>query len=146
IEANSEIEALFLEAEFIKRHKPLYNVRERDDKNFLYVRVTLKDPYPTIGLVRRPSDDGARYFGPFIHGFEVRKSLRYLRRIFPYYVKNDRKLSSKLEYQIGVAPRPDISQKQYRRNIIHLISVLEGKTKTLLGELQAEMNRLSRVK
>lgn len=144
IEAGSEIEALFLESEFIKRHKPLYNVQEKDDKNFIYAKVTIKDDFPVLSTVRRPSDDGARYFGPFIHGYEVRKALRYLRRIFPYYVKAERQLSSKLEYQIGVAPRPDISKAEYRDNINRLIMVFEGKTKTVLKQLESDMKRLSK--
>ena len=143
IVAGSEIEALFLEAEFIKRHKPLYNVQEKDDKNFLYIKVTMQEDFPTVSTVRRPSDDRARYFGPFIHGYEVRKALRYLRRIFPYYVKAERKLSSKLEYQIGVAPNPELSRAQYRAGIARLVMVLEGKTKTVLRQQELEMKRLA---
>lgn len=60
--AGSEIEALFLEAEFIKRHKPIYNVREKDDKNFLYIKLSA-DEFPVVSYVRRPNDDKASYFG-----------------------------------------------------------------------------------
>lgn len=146
IEAGSEIEALFLEAEFIKRHKPLYNVRERDDKNFIYIKITVKEDFPAVNLVRRPSDDKARYFGPFIQGYSVRQALKYLRRIFPYYVRGERKISSKLEYQIGVVPHPDIDRTQYRRNITRLIGVLEGRSEVIVHQLEKEMNKLSRAK
>lgn len=146
IEAGSEIEALFLEAEFIKRHKPLYNVRERDDKNFIYIKITSNEDFPSVNLVRRPTDDRARYFGPFVQGYSVRQALKYLRRIFPYYVKGERKISSKLEYQIGVVPHPDLSRDQYRRNITRLIGVLEGRSEVIVRQLEKEMNSLSKAK
>lgn len=143
---SSEVEALFMEAELIKRHKPLYNIRERDDKNFIFVRVTLQDDFPTVGIVRRPVDDKARYFGPFVQSYGVRQALRYLRRIFPYFVKTDRKYSSRLEYQIGVLPHPDIEQAEYRKQIQKLVLVLEGKSTKLIGELEKQLTRLSQAK
>lgn len=146
IETASEIEALFLEAEFIKRHKPLYNVREKDDKNFIYVKITTNEDWPAVSFVRRPSDDKARYFGPFVHGYSVKKALRYLRRIFPYYVKSERSISSKLEYQIGVVPRPDLTKLEYRKQIRSLIYVLEGKTSQLLTQLERQMKKLAKDK
>ena len=112
IETNSEVEALFLEAEFIKRHKPLYNVREKDDKNFIFVRITMQEDFPTVSLVRRPADDKARYFGPFIQSYGVRQALRYLRKVFPYFVKDKHKFTSKLEYRVGVLPRPDVKKTE----------------------------------
>lgn len=146
IEAGSEIEALFLEAEFIKRHKPLYNVREKDDKSFIYIKITTNEDYPAVSFVRRPSDDKAQYFGPFVHGYSVKQALRYLRRIFPYYVKSEKKISSKLEYQIGVVPHPDLTKSEYRRQIQRLIYVLEGKTNQLLRQLERDMRKLSGAK
>jgi excinuclease ABC subunit C len=146
IEANSEIEALFLEAEFIKRHKPLYNVRERDDKNFLYIKITTYEDFPTVSIIRRPSDDMARYFGPFVQAYSVRQALKYLRKIFPYYVKGERKISSKLEYQIGVVPQPDITKREYRLQIRRLIGVLEGKSEVIAAQLEREMKKLAKAK
>ena len=96
IETASEVDALFLEAEFIKRHKPLYNVRERDDKNFIFVRIDMQKDFPTVGLVRRPLDDKAKYFGPFINGYGVRQALRYLRKVFPYFIKSEDRKSTRL--------------------------------------------------
>ncbi|MBI2798182.1 excinuclease ABC subunit UvrC [Candidatus Saccharibacteria bacterium] len=146
IETDSEIEALFLEAEFIKRYKPLYNVLEKDDKNFIYVRITTNQDWPAVSFVRRPSDDRARYFGPFVHGYAVKKALRYLRRIFPYYVKPERNISSKLEHQIGVVPKPDMNKTEYRKLVKRLIYVLEGKTSQLLTQLEREMKKLAQDK
>ncbi len=144
IEVASEIEALFLEAEFIKRHKPLYNIDLRDDKNFIYIKVTVNENYPAVYMVRRPSDDKARYFGPFVQGFAVKQALRYLRRIFPYYVRSEKKISSKLEYQIGVVPHPDLTQAEYRRQITRLMYVLEGKTSQLIAQLERDMRKLAK--
>ncbi len=144
LETNSEVEALFLEAELIKRHKPLYNVRERDDKNFIYIRITMQDDFPTVGLVRRPMDDKAKYFGPFINSYGVRQALKYLRKAFPYFVKEKHKYSSKLEYQIGVLPRPDISKTEYKKQIRKLIMVLEGKSTKLIDQLKKDIDKLSK--
>ncbi len=146
IETGSEIEALFLEAEFIKRHKPLYNIELRDDKNFVYIKVALTEDYPYIMLVRRPSDDKSKYFGPFISGYQVRQALRYMRKIFPYYTRPKQTNSSKLEYQIGVAPAPEISREAYRQGIHKLMLIFEGKTATLVKELEKEMKRLAKSK
>lgn len=125
--AGSEIEALFLEAEFIKRHKPIYNVREKDDKNFLYIKLSA-DEFPVVSYVRRPNDDKASYFGPFVSSYNVRSAMRYLRRIYPYF-SSDRGYSrqSNLEHQIGVAPRPDISASEYHAIIKKLSMILRGK-------------------
>lgn len=143
IETVSEVDALFLEAEFIKRHKPLYNVRERDDKNFIFVRIPMQDDFPTVSLVRRPLDDKAKYYGPFINGYGVRQALRYLRKVFPYFVKSEKKYSSKLEYQIGILPRPETSKTEYRKQIRKLIMVLEGKSTKLIDQLEKELMKLS---
>ncbi len=146
IETSSEIDALFLEAEFIKRHKPLYNVRERDDKNFIFIRITMQEDFPSVSLVRRPVDDKSRYFGPFVQSYGVRQALRYLRKVFPYFVKDNHKYSSKLEYQIGVLPRPDISQLDYRKQIKKLVLVLEGKSTQLIDQLQKDIGKLAKAR
>lgn len=146
LELGSEVEALFMEAELIKRHKPLYNVRERDDKNFIFIRVSLQEDFPTVGLVRLPDDDKARYFGPFTQSYGVKQALRYLRRVFPYFVKAERKYSSKLEYQIGVLPRPDIGKAEYRQQIRKLVLVLEGKSTKLIKELEKQIKALAKAK
>lgn len=146
IDASSSIEALFLEAEFIKRHKPLYNVQEKDDKNFIFIRVAIKEDFPFITIVRRPADDKSKYFGPFIASFQVKEALKYLRKIFPYYTKSQKSHSSKLEYQIGSIPHPSISKQDYRANIRKLMLIFEGKTSRLLSQLEKEMKSLSKAK
>ncbi len=142
----SEVEALFLEAELIKRYKPIYNVRDKDDKNFIYVKVTTQEDFPKVSVVRRPADDKARYYGPFMSASMVREALRYLRRIFPYFSSSRLVASSALEHQIGVAPHPDIPKAQYRTNIRRLTMVLEGKSQALTKELERDMERAAKQK
>ncbi|MBP9826927.1 excinuclease ABC subunit UvrC [Candidatus Saccharibacteria bacterium] len=146
IVTGSEVEALFLEAELIKRYKPLYNVLEKDDKSFQYIKITTQEDFPRISLVRRPADDKATYYGPFVGGSNVREALRYLRRIFPYFSNSRLVASSALEHQIGVAPRPDISKAEYRTSIRRLMMVLSGKSTKLLSELEKSMQKSARAK
>lgn len=142
----SEVEALFLEAELIKRYKPIYNVRDKDDKNFVYVKVSIQEDFPKVTVVRRPADDKSRYFGPFMSAGMVREALRYLRRIFPYFSDSSMVAKSALEHQIGVAPKPDIAKTEYRRTISRLMMVLEGKSVKLVEELERAMQRAARKK
>lgn len=142
----SEVEALFLEAELIKRYKPLYNIRDKDDKNFVYIKISVQDDFPRVTVVRRPADDKARYFGPFVSAGMVREALRYLRRIFPYFSDSSMVAKSALEHQIGVAPQPDITKTDYRRNITRLVMVLEGKSSKLISELERSMTRAAKAK
>ena len=80
----SEIEALFLEAEMIRRYMPRYNILLRDDKSMSYIRIDYDSDYPTVSTTRRPLDDGARYFGPYNSTQTIRQALKLLRRVFPY--------------------------------------------------------------
>ncbi len=81
---NSELEALILETNLIKQKKPKYNVLMKDDKNYVFVRISLQEPFPRIDLVHKPAKDGAKYFGPYISAYEIRDTLTLLRRVFPY--------------------------------------------------------------
>src|SRR5437868_1393053 len=85
-EVETEADALFLEAELVRRYQPRFNILLRDDKSLQYVRIDYKSDYPTVTLVHRPLDDKAEYFGPYVNGFAVKKALRYLRRAFPYAI------------------------------------------------------------
>src|SRR3984957_2167126 len=81
---DSEIEALFLEAEMVRRYMPRYNILLRDDKSMSYIRIDYDSDYPTVTTTRRPLDDGARYYGPYFSTYGVRQALKLLRRIFPF--------------------------------------------------------------
>ena len=87
MEVESELEALFLEAEMIRRYMPRYNILLRDDKAMSYIRIDYDSDYPTVSTTRRPLDDGARYYGPYFSTTGVRAALKLLRRIFPFAYK-----------------------------------------------------------
>ena len=88
IVTESELEALILEAELIKRYRPRYNVRLKDDKRYPYIKVSMQEDFPHIYIVRKMEQDGARYFGPFTSSQAVYQSLELLRRLFPYRTCN----------------------------------------------------------
>ena len=79
---DSEIEALFLEAEMIRRYMPRYNILLRDDKSMSYIRIDYDSDYPTVTTTRRPLDDGARYFGPYLSALSVRTALKHCVKSF----------------------------------------------------------------
>lgn len=147
---DSEVDALFLEAELIRRYKPRFNILLRDDKSQLYVRVDYKSDYPTVSFVRRPLDDGARYFGPYINGFAIKKALRYLRRAFPYAMArpiNQKRAS--LHYHLGLDPGLEegrTSLEQYRTNLRKLMQYLSGQRVALTRQIEREMKQAARGK
>jgi len=84
IVVGSELEALILELTLIKRHRPRYNVRLRDDKSYPYIKVHWADPFPKVTVTRRMANDGSRYFGPYTSVWAVHQTLDVLRKLFPY--------------------------------------------------------------
>ncbi len=140
VETESEIDALFLESEMVKRYMPRYNVLLRDDKSQSYVGIDMKSDWPHVRVTRNPLDDGATYYGPFYNGYALKKALRYLRRVFPYYVKpRDDKHGSRLEEQIGLNPPRDWTSATYKTNLRKLITYIEGGRVTLTRELEQQM-------
>ena len=141
----SELEALFLEAEMIRRYMPRYNILLRDDKAMSYIRIDYDSDYPTVTTSRRPLDDGARYFGPYFSTYAVRQSLKLLRKIFPFATK--RQVGQKratLHYHIGLDPGLEegrTSLEDYRANLRKLIAVIQGRRKTIVKELERDMKR-----
>lgn len=105
ITVGSEVEALFLESEFIKRYMPKFNIDLRDDKHWQYVRIG-NEEFPVISYVRRPLDDGASYFGPFSDGYSVRQALKYLRKAFPYVTHSTMPARGCLQFHLGLCPGP----------------------------------------
>lgn len=148
IETDSEIDALFLEAEMVRRYLPRYNILLRDDKSLLYVRIDIKSDHPTVTFTRRPLDDGAEYFGPYIQGYSVRKALRLLRRIFPYAVtQKQATMGSRLYEQIGLDPglnNGKTSLDQYRKNLRSLASYLRGNRVTVIAEIEKQMKQAAK--
>jgi len=148
----SEVDALFLEAELIRRYLPRYNILLRDDKSLQYVRIDYKSDYPTVQLVRRPLDDGAEYFGPYINSFGIKKALRYLRRAFPYatskpFNASKTKQRANLHYYLGLDPGLEAGQTNladYRANLRKLMQYLRGGRKTLTVQIERDMKRAAK--
>ncbi len=141
IVVDTEMDALFLESEMIKRYMPKWNILLRDDKTVSYVRIDMNHEVPYISFTRTPQDDKATYIGPFYGKLVVEKSLRILRKIFPYYTKPyDGKKT--LDTDLGLTPGIEINKstpKDYKRNLKKLIRYLEGNRKELLKELEKTM-------
>jgi excinuclease ABC subunit C len=142
ITTESEIDALFLESEMVKRYKPRYNILLQDDKSQLFVRIPMRDAYPYIGFTRQPLDDGADYFGPYYNGFAVKKALRYLRKIFPYSTHAVMPKRVCLQYHLGLCPGVEeqkISSHDYKTILKKLMLYLRGQRQKLIKQLEAEM-------
>ncbi|MCL1876615.1 UvrB/UvrC motif-containing protein [Candidatus Saccharibacteria bacterium] len=138
IETESEIDALFLESEMVKRYMPRYNILLRDDKSAVYVRIPFSDFTPTVALTRTPVDDGAEYIGPFYSALPIKNALRFLRKIFPYYAnKND--ADSKLLLQLGLIPNPE-NPANYKKDLKMLARYLRGERVKIQKEIEKEMD------
>ncbi|RYF29074.1 MAG: excinuclease ABC subunit UvrC [Chloroflexi bacterium] len=139
-ETESEIDALFLESEMVKRYMPRYNILLRDDKSQTFVRIDMKSEWPCVCFTRNPADDGAEYFGPYYNAFAVKKALRYLRKIFPYYTKPP-KVGGRpdLDSHIGLSPKPGTTSPEYKATLRKLIKYFEGGRKTLALEIERDM-------
>jgi len=148
IVVGSELEALILEMNLIKRHRPKYNVRLKDDKRYPYIRVHWADPFPKVTVTRRLKDDGSRYFGPYTSAWAVHQTLDVLRKIFPY-LTCDRVITGEdkracLYYDIKLCTAPCIGrvdQQTYRAMIDDLCRFLQGHTEQVVERLQQEMAR-----
>ena len=153
LETNSEIEALVLEASLIKKQQPKFNVIWKDDKNYFYVAITKTD-HPVIYITHQKNEP-AEYVGPFVEGNALKKTLRFLRKVFPYYTSAKHPKNQCTYCHLGLCPGPvrnSISNgagpfldlPEYRRNIKKLILILQGKRNTVLNSLRKEMKQLSK--
>ncbi len=147
---DSELEALFLEAEMIRRYMPRYNILLRDDKALSYIRIDYDSDYPTVTTTRRPLDDGARYFGPYTSTSAVRQSLKLLRRAFPFATRRIAgQKRATLHYHLGLDPGLEdgkTSLEAYRANLRRLMAIIEGRRKTIERELERDMKRAAKAK
>ena len=146
IVTDSNAEALILECTLIKKHRPTYNARLKDDKSYPYLKIDLAEEFPQVYITRRVSEDGARYFGPFATAGSVRKTLDLLKKLFPYR-SCTKPISGKdakpcLEYYINRCVAPCIgavNKEEYRRVIEQVVLFMEGKNDGVVDELQQKM-------
>ncbi len=152
IVTDSELEALVLECNLIKKHKPHYNILLKDDKHYPYIKVTTNEPYPRLMVTRSMKNDGARYFGPYTGMSVVRATIDVIKKIFLIptckrsFPRDIGKGRPCLNYQINKCFAPctgDVSQAQYKEVFNNICSFLEGKTDELIDELEKDMNKAS---
>ena len=147
IVVGSELEALILEMNLIKKHRPRYNIRLKDDKRYPYIKIHWGDPYPKVTVTRQMVQDGSRYYGPYTSAWAVHQTLDVLRRIFPY-LTCDRVITGKdpracLYYDIKLCSAPCIGavdQQGYRQMMADLGAFLEGKSDEIAQRLRREMD------
>lgn len=146
IVVGSELEALILEMNLIKKYRPRYNVRLKDDKRYPYIKVHWADEFPKVTVTRQMVEDGSRYFGPYTSVWAVHQTLDVLRRLFPY-LTCDRKITGQderacLYYDIKLCAAPcigAIDRQGYRQMIDDLCQFLEGRTEPIVTRLRQEM-------
>ena len=144
----TEMEALILENDLIKRYQPHYNVMLKDDKGYPYIKVNWQNDFPKVERVRQINDDGARYFGPFTSSWAVGRTLESMRKVFPY-LDCDRSINGNdespcLYYHLKLCGAPCIgvqSRADYREGIRQLIDFLEGDTDEVMSQLEARMRK-----
>ena len=141
IVVDTEMDALFLESEMIKRYMPKWNILLRDDKTVSYVRIDMKSPVPYVSMTRQPLDDKATYIGPFYAKTTIATALRILRKVFPYYDKPyDGKKS--LNTDLGLTPGIEVGKStpsEYKKTLRKLIRYLEGEREKLINDIKKEM-------
>ena len=142
----SEKDALLLENELIKKHRPRFNVRLRDDKNFISLRLSGTHPYPRLEVVRRVRKDGARYFGPYSSASSIRETLQVVNRHFQLRTCTDQVMTNRrrpcLQYQIKRCPAPcvySVPPEEYQRSVEEVALFLDGKADELTGKLTTRM-------
>ncbi len=151
IQTDSVLEALVLEAELIKRHRPKYNIDGKDDKSYSYFVIT-KEEFPRVLILRQTDFEKEMYqareykrgntFGPYTSQEQMRTALKIIRKIFPFHARAEHSEKGCLSYQIGLCPGPyddAISRTEYMRNIRNISLFLSGKKKKILTELEKEM-------
>jgi len=148
ITARSGSEALILEDALVKKHRPRYNVRLRDDKRYPYIKLTA-ERFPRVEVVRRPGDDGARYFGPFTSSRAMRRTLKLAHKLFPLRTCNldigaDKPERPCLMYDLGRCCAPCVGlvdEKQYEAYVRKAGMLFEGRVDQVISSLQQSMHR-----
>ncbi len=143
-------EALILENNLIKRHRPRYNVTLRDDKTYYHLSLDPTEKFPRLQLVRKKLNNAALYFGPYPSGLAAKETLRFVQQIFPLRTCRNRDFQLRprpcLEYQIGKCLAPCkglIEEKAYGKLVQNAVSFLQGKRRELISDLKKQMNEAS---
>jgi excinuclease ABC subunit C len=156
---SNELEALILETNLIKEYKPKYNVLMKDDKNYVYVRISMQDPYPSVSILRQMEEDRAKYFGPFLSSRDTRHALELLHDVFQYHAcqrsietlnrGKDASLKPCIEYQIGRCNglcTGKISQEEYRKRMEEVVRFFRGDRSHVAERLTSLMHEAAAAK
>lgn len=149
IVVDSEMEALILECNLIKLHRPKYNVLLKDDKMYPYIKVTVNEDFPTVRITRKKFNDGAKYFGPYTNAYAVKETVEFLNKTFK--LKHCRKIFKDGKYEtpclnyhikrcLGIC-QGNVSKEEYRKVINQVMSVLDGKSEELMKQIDIEMKK-----
>jgi excinuclease ABC subunit C len=146
ITTSTEKEALILENNLIKRHRPRYNVNLRDDKTYYHLSLDPAEKFPRLQLVRKRMNNAALYFGPYPSGLAAKETLRFVQQVFPLRSCRNRDFKLRprpcLEYQIGRCLAPCkglIDEESYRNLVENVVSFLQGRRRSLITEIKTQM-------
>lgn len=149
IVVDNEAEALILECNLIKKYRPKFNVLLKDDKTYPYIKINLKEDYPTVTFTRRITNDGSKYFGPYANPGAAKEMIEFIKE--KYKIRQCKILKERtrpcLNYHIKKCLAPCmgyVSKEEYRKQIDEIIDLLEGKTDKILKELELQMEELSK--
>ena len=152
IVTDSEMEALILECNLIKKYSPRYNILLKDDKFYPFIKVTLQDDFPKVFVTRNYAKDGSKYFGPYTNGSAVYETINLINKIFPIRTcklsikENGEKYRPCLNYHIKKCLGPcggHISKDEYRKMIDNIIDILSGKDNVVVKDLKSQMEEAS---
>ena len=152
IVTDSEMEALILECNLIKKYSPKYNISLKDDKFYPFIKITTNEDFPRVFITRNYAKDGNKYYGPYPNAGAVHETINLIRRIFPLrtckksIIEGENYTRSCLNYHIKKCNAPcegHISKAEYRKMIDEIMAVLSGKDKTLLNSLKEQMQEAS---
>ncbi len=143
---HTEQEALILEANLIKKHRPRYNINLKDDKRYPLLRLDVSQAFPNLNIVRKAKDDGARYFGPYASSAAVRQTLKFIHKTFKLRKCSNKNFASRtrpcLNYQMGLCMGPccnDVSPETYGAIVDEVTAFLKGRTPDLIRKVKEEM-------
>ncbi|ADU65844.1 excinuclease ABC, C subunit [Desulfurispirillum indicum S5] len=147
VQVFNENEAFILENTLIKQHQPRYNTLLRDDKTYPFIRIDFRHPYPRMTVVRKIKPDGARYFGPFVHGSGVFRLFRLLEHIYKLRSCSDTELQKRskpcIEHEIGncLAPCVFSVKDTYQAELMELVDFFRGKSRATVQRMEDQMKR-----
>ena len=152
IVTDSEMEALILECNLIKKHSPKYNISLKDDKFYPFIKITTNEDFPRVFITRNFAKDGNKYFGPYPNAGAVHETIKLIRKIFPLRTckklifENGKHTRPCLNYHIKKCNAPcegHISKDEYKRMIDEIVDVLSGRDRSLINKLKNDMQEAS---